>query len=63
MVGDSIKDIECAKNAGCGYSALVKTGNGKAAEKILSERKIYPDHMAEDLYEAVHWITSQQENK
>lgn len=63
MVGDSIKDIECAKNAGCGYSVLVKTGNGKAAEKILSERKIYPDHMAEDFYEAVRWITSQQENK
>jgi len=62
MVGDSIKDIECAKNAGCGYCALVRTGNGRAAEKILSRRKIYPDHVAEDLYEAVHWITSQQEN-
>ncbi|MFQ5485288.1 MAG: D-glycero-beta-D-manno-heptose 1,7-bisphosphate 7-phosphatase [Desulfobacterales bacterium] len=62
MVGDSIKDIECAKNAGCGYCALVRTGNGRAAEKILSRRKLYPDHVAEDLYEAVHWIISQQEN-
>ncbi|RLJ00081.1 MAG: D-glycero-beta-D-manno-heptose-1,7-bisphosphate 7-phosphatase [Candidatus Aenigmatarchaeota archaeon] len=56
MVGDSAKDIECARNAGCGTAVLVKTGNGAEAEKTLAEKKIYPDHIAKDLYEAVQWI-------
>lgn len=56
MVGDSAKDIECARNAGCGIAVLVKTGNGAEAEKTLAEKKIYPDHIAQDLYEAVQWI-------
>ena len=56
MVGDSAKDIECARNAGCGRSILVKTGNGAMTEKILSERSISPDFVAKDLYHAVNWI-------
>lgn len=56
MVGDSAKDIECALNAGCGNTVLVKTGNGLEAEKILAKKAIYPDHVALDLYDAVHWI-------
>ena len=58
MVGDSAKDIECARNAGCGKAVLVKTGNGAKAEKTLSEKKIYPDYIAQDLYEAVQWIVN-----
>ncbi len=56
MVGDSAKDIECGRNAGCGKTILVKTGNGAKAEKTLAEKKIYPDYIAQDLYEAVQWI-------
>jgi len=56
MIGDSVKDIECARNAGCGKAVLVKTGNGAKAEKTLEEKKIYPDHIAQDLYEAVQWV-------
>ena len=56
MVGDDAKDIEGARNAGCGYTVLVKTGKGKESEIILSEKKIFPDHVAPDLYEAVDWI-------
>lgn len=56
MVGDSAKDIECARNAGCGYAVLVKTGNGSEAEKILKEKAITPDLIARDLLEAVGWI-------
>jgi D-glycero-D-manno-heptose 1,7-bisphosphate phosphatase len=56
MVGDSAKDIECARNAGCGHAVLVKTGNGSEAEKILKEKAIYPDLIAKDLLEAVGWI-------
>ncbi|MEA1947962.1 MAG: D-glycero-beta-D-manno-heptose 1,7-bisphosphate 7-phosphatase [Thermodesulfobacteriota bacterium] len=56
MIGDSAKDIECARNAGCGHAVLVKTGNGSKAEKILKEKAIYPDLIARDLLEAVGWI-------
>jgi D-glycero-D-manno-heptose 1,7-bisphosphate phosphatase len=56
MVGDSVKDIECARNAGCGQAVLVKTGSGAESEKILKEKATYPDHIARDLLEAVEWI-------
>jgi len=56
MVGDSAKDIECARNAGCGHAVLVKTCNGSEAEKILKEKAITPDLIARDLLEAVGWI-------
>ena len=57
MVGDSVKDIECARNAGCGHAILVRTGNGSAAERILSEKKTPPDYVADTLLDAVNWIT------
>ncbi len=57
MVGDSAKDIECARNAGC-MAVLVRTGNGNEAEKILSGKKIFPDHIANDLYAAAEWLVS-----
>ncbi|GBC63928.1 D-glycero-beta-D-manno-heptose-1,7-bisphosphate 7-phosphatase [Desulfonema ishimotonii] len=52
MVGDSAKDIECARNAGCARSILVRTGNGRASEKILEHKNIRPDHIVANLYEA-----------
>jgi D-glycero-D-manno-heptose 1,7-bisphosphate phosphatase len=58
MVGDSAKDIECARNAGCGTVILVKTGNGVTAEKQLKEKMIRPDVIVRDLLEAAHWIIS-----
>jgi len=57
MVGDSAKDIECAKNAGCGGSILVQTGNGITAEKILAEKGISPSFIVKDLYEAASILT------
>lgn len=56
MVGDSAKDIECAKNAGCGASVLVRTGNGERARKTLEQKSIHPDFITENLYEAACWI-------
>jgi len=56
MVGDSAKDIECAKRAGCRYAILVKTGKYEQAVATLEEKKIYPDHIANDLNEAAGWI-------
>jgi D-glycero-D-manno-heptose 1,7-bisphosphate phosphatase len=63
MVGDNLKDMECAKNAGCGYSVLVRTGNGKQAQKVLEENKITPIHIADNLYEASRWIINHSNNK
>ncbi len=56
MVGDSVKDIMCARNAGCGHSILVKTGNGVNSEKILAKKNISPDHVSENLLDAAKWI-------
>jgi len=57
MVGDSVKDIECAINAGCAGSILVQTGNGIDAERILIEKNIRPSAVVKDLYEAAQWLT------
>jgi D-glycero-D-manno-heptose 1,7-bisphosphate phosphatase len=56
MVGDSAKDIECARNAGCGRTILVRTGNGAEAQTILARKNISPDYVAEDLDAAADWI-------
>jgi D-glycero-D-manno-heptose 1,7-bisphosphate phosphatase len=60
MIGDSAKDIECAKNAGCGRSILVQTGNGIMAEKSLSEKGMPPDDVVSDLFEAASLITDRE---
>lgn len=56
MVGDSVKDIECGINAGAKSVILVKTGNGIMAEKKLARKRIIPDHVTQDLYEAAECI-------
>jgi D-glycero-D-manno-heptose 1,7-bisphosphate phosphatase len=56
MVGDSAKDIECARNAGCSKALLVKTGNGIKARQKLLNKGIIPDFIGADLYETARWI-------
>jgi D-glycero-D-manno-heptose 1,7-bisphosphate phosphatase len=56
MVGDSAKDIECARKAGCGKAVLVKTGKDDAAEDMLKKKQIGADYIAKDLFEAANWI-------
>ena len=56
MVGDNVKDIECARNAGCGRSILVKTGNGIRAEKQMASMPLHPDYICVDLMAAVSQI-------
>ena len=56
MIGDSARDIECAHQAGCGRSILVKTGNSREAQQILSEKELHPDHVVQDLYDAARWL-------
>ncbi len=56
MVGDSARDVECAYNAGCGKTVLVKTGNYTKAAQRLTEKGIVPDYVADDLHDAAEWI-------
>ena len=56
MVGDSAKDIECARKAGCGQAVLVKTGKDDKAEHILKTKRIVADYTAKNLYDAAKWI-------
>ncbi|WP_373501503.1 D-glycero-alpha-D-manno-heptose-1,7-bisphosphate 7-phosphatase [Desulfococcus sp.] len=58
LVGDSAKDIECARLSGCGHAVLVETGNGKAAMAELIQKGIYPEKTAQDLAAAADWIVS-----
>ena len=56
IIGDSAKDIECGRNAGCGTTILVQTGNGPQALKALAAKQIQPDWVADDLYQAARMI-------
>jgi len=59
MVGDSAKDIRCARGAGCGAAILVRTGNGERAGKELDAGgEAPPDYLAADLLDAARWILS-----
>ena len=58
MIGDSVKDIECAHNAGVATTVLVQTGNGEKAVRELSALGIRPHHLALDLPAAVDWIVT-----
>ncbi len=56
MVGDSLKDIDCSRNAGCGWSVLVKSGKDPEGEKKLIHSPIAADLVARNLFEAAEWI-------
>ena len=60
MVGDSLKDVACARRAGCGKVILVRTGHGEEAEGLCQEGGIGPDHVAEDLMAAVRWLLDER---
>ncbi len=56
MIGDNAKDILCGRNAGCGATVLVRTGNGEQALLELAARNIAPDGVAADLLDAAAMI-------
>ena len=56
MVGDSAKDMECGRLAGCGRTVLVKSGKDADVEKQLHKRQVTADYVAEDLLAAARWI-------
>lgn len=53
LVGDSVRDIQCAESAGVGTRILVRTGYGREAEAAVGDQV---HHVADDLAAAVHWI-------
>ena len=56
MVGDTIKDIEAGQRAGA-TTILVRTGYGRGEiEHHSASWDVRPDHIADDLFEAVTWI-------
>jgi len=63
MVGDSAKDIECARRAGVGRALLVKTGNFDKAMHDLTAKGIRPDVIVADLYDAAEWIIKDRSQK
>ena len=56
MVGDSLRDIECARNAGCGRAVLVESGYEQIDLETQRHSNNEPDHIAPDLRHAADWI-------
>lgn len=56
MIGDNAKDVECGLNAGCGATALVRTGCGAKAQVELGEKGIAPTAVVADLNQAAQMI-------
>jgi len=55
MIGDNLKDMQCANNAGCAHAILVRTGKGQKTESILND-KVDVHFIADTLLDAVQWI-------
>ncbi|PIE70886.1 MAG: D-glycero-beta-D-manno-heptose-1,7-bisphosphate 7-phosphatase [Deltaproteobacteria bacterium] len=58
MIGDSVKDLAAARNAGCGNAWLVLTGNGKPAMTRLIAANQAPDAHFPDLAHAADHLLS-----
>lgn len=55
LIGDSAKDVQAARRAGCGRAVLVLSGLGDARPQ-LQALGLVPDHVAADLAAAVDWL-------
>ena len=56
MVGDSARDIECGRFAGCGRTVLVRSDKDAGVEKQLPKKQVAADFVAADLLAAARWI-------
>jgi D-glycero-D-manno-heptose 1,7-bisphosphate phosphatase len=60
MVGDSAKDIRCGRAAGVGTTVLVRTGNGRAAERELAAAGEAADLVVADLAAAARALCARR---
>jgi len=60
MVGDTVKDLGAGRAVGA-TTVLVLTGYGRGEREHQSHRwTVHPDHVCEDLLEAVQWILARE---
>lgn len=60
VVGDSMRDVEAGHRVGAS-TVLVLTGYGRGEREHHASRwTVEPDHVAEDLLEAVDWILARE---
>jgi phosphoglycolate phosphatase-like HAD superfamily hydrolase len=50
LVGDSVSDIECGKNAGV-KTILIKTGYGEESLSVLQNQNNFPTFVAQNMLE------------
>lgn len=55
LVGDSVSDVECGKNAGV-KTILVKTGYGEESFSILQKQNNFPTFVAQNILEVCNFI-------
>lgn len=61
VIGDKISDVEMAHAVGA-RGILVRTGYGRGEEEYQQERwTTVPNHVADDLQAAVHWLLAEIE--
>ncbi len=56
MVGDRVKDMECAQNAGVGRKVLVESGGRRFNLSKWNHPAAVPDQVLPDLFSAAEWI-------
>ncbi len=63
MIGDTLRDVECAQTAGA-LAIMVLTGYGKGELEYHPKRdRVIPDHTAADLLDAAAWIVTRERVK
>lgn len=55
IIGDKLTDIKASHNISA-KGILVRTGYGKLEQNKLRKADVMPEHIADNLYEAVKWI-------
>lgn len=56
MVGDSARDIACARRAGCALAVRVRSGIQDSVQQPPAAVETVADHVAENLLDAVRWL-------
>lgn len=56
MIGDSARDIACARRAGCALAVRVKSGIQNSLQQQPAGGETDADHVARDLLDAARWL-------